>query len=360
MSELIEKVFPVSEIITEGFRALNPILITEAFLLLIFGVCVYSVFKAKSDLSPFLVSLGIIGTFCGIFSGLIGFDTHDITSSVPKLLEGLKVAFITSIAGMIFALLTSVIIKFKPQHITEGEVAEDVLRKIFLEQREQNKKVNKNTMVLDQRLKDISNLLDKFLQKISKAATEEIISALESVIKDFNNNLTEQFGDNFKKLNEAVVNMIEWQEKYKNHIEKIEAGLQTSIKSLEENTKYTNELVTQFQKMSDVSDQLETTIQANQNQIQNLESHLQHLKNFGDDVNITVESINEFSKTIKESLSNQSEGLKELSSQLNSEIERSMKHLNEALTTSAKNLGDDYQEFLENIKPFVTGEYKNS
>jgi hypothetical protein len=32
----------------------------------------------------------------------------------------------------------------------------------------------------------------------SKGATEEIIKALQDVIQDFNTNLTEQFGDNFK------------------------------------------------------------------------------------------------------------------------------------------------------------------
>lgn len=47
-----------------------------------------------------LISLGILGTFAGIFLGLIDFNVKKIDDSVPKLLEGMKFAFITSIIGM--------------------------------------------------------------------------------------------------------------------------------------------------------------------------------------------------------------------------------------------------------------------
>ena len=40
---------------------------------------------------------------------------------------------------------------------------------------------------------------------MSKLATEQVIAALKTVIQDFNNNLAEQFGENFKQLNTAVL-----------------------------------------------------------------------------------------------------------------------------------------------------------
>ena len=43
------------------------------------------------------VSLGIFGTFVGVYVGLLGFDVHDISASIPILLDGLKTAFMTSI-----------------------------------------------------------------------------------------------------------------------------------------------------------------------------------------------------------------------------------------------------------------------
>jgi len=47
-----------------------------------------------------LTVLGVLGTFIGIFWGLLKFDVEDIQGSVPKLLDGLRFAFLTSIAGM--------------------------------------------------------------------------------------------------------------------------------------------------------------------------------------------------------------------------------------------------------------------
>lgn len=50
-------------------------------------------------------SIGIFGTFWGIFVGLSEFDSTNIQASVPPLLEGMKTAFCTSLAGMLGSLM---------------------------------------------------------------------------------------------------------------------------------------------------------------------------------------------------------------------------------------------------------------
>lgn len=52
-----------------------------------------------------LTSLGMLGTFVGIFLGLLDFNVFAIDASVPALLAGLKLAFATSILGLAAALL---------------------------------------------------------------------------------------------------------------------------------------------------------------------------------------------------------------------------------------------------------------
>lgn len=126
-----------------------------------------------------IVSLGILGTFVGIAMGLYHFDVTNIKESMPQLLEGLKTAFVTSGIGIFFSILLSI---FKPQATKK----------------------------------------------------EEVIYALEEVVKDFNKNLTEQFGDNFKQLNEAVKNMILWQDNYKSHIQESEESIGHIIKELKQ------------------------------------------------------------------------------------------------------------------------------
>jgi uncharacterized protein YacL len=76
-------------------------------LFLIGIVC--TIFRTLKNFTAFLptllVSLGVLGTFIGIFIALLDFDTTDITASIPSLLDGMKTAFYTSIIGMLSSLI---------------------------------------------------------------------------------------------------------------------------------------------------------------------------------------------------------------------------------------------------------------
>ena len=63
-----------------------------------------------------LTGLGILGTFIGLSIGLEGFatgSTAEITESIAPLMSGIKVAFHTSIYGMIFSLVFNYVYKRK-------------------------------------------------------------------------------------------------------------------------------------------------------------------------------------------------------------------------------------------------------
>lgn len=53
-----------------------------------------------SSIPGHLTALGILGTFVGIFFGLYRFEVGDLYGSIPRLLEGMKLAFTTSVAGL--------------------------------------------------------------------------------------------------------------------------------------------------------------------------------------------------------------------------------------------------------------------
>ena len=81
--------------------------------------------------------------------------------------------------------------------------------------REQMQILSENT----KRIIEMRNAFDEFLNKMATVFSEQLINALNSSIKDLNDKLTEQFGDNFKQLNAAVVALKDWQENYKSTIE---------------------------------------------------------------------------------------------------------------------------------------------
>ena len=252
--------------------------ISAIFIAAILGFFIWEVLSYRNthkDFKSVIVSIGVLGTFVGIFIGLWEFDGNDISGSVPELLNGLKTAFITSIAGMFFAVLLSVIQKSKGSAEAEDEIT--VLSSID-EKLSALQSVNKNTEnlllinnkldsidtnikglsadissvkselndnqeklfeFLKDKLATIDNSLKEAVQTLSKGATEEIIKALENVIQDFNKNLTEQFGDNFQQLNEAVLKMIEWQESYKSAIQEFEQQLKYTFDLAEKSASIT-------------------------------------------------------------------------------------------------------------------------
>ena len=59
------------------------------------------------------------------------------------------------------------------------------------------------------------------MQKLAESNSKALIVALQEVIRDFNTKITDQFGDNFKQLNEAVGAMLEWQARYREQIDEM-------------------------------------------------------------------------------------------------------------------------------------------
>ena len=100
-----------------------------------FAFCFIYVFRYKNsdklmanhrivDYFPSLVStLGVLGTFVGITKGLMAFDTTDLDNSIPGLLDGLKTAFFTSLAGMIGSMILSIFIN-KKQDEKDGGISD--------------------------------------------------------------------------------------------------------------------------------------------------------------------------------------------------------------------------------------------
>lgn len=189
------------------------------------------------DFKSIIMSLGVLGTFVGVYVGLIDFDTSNLLESVPFLLEGLKTAFYTSIVGMGLAILISIYQKsqnltsteFNPilsqlHRLEELNKLKDLTKIIDLLESKNKSQRNHNEKLMDfciktnHGLNEINISLNKAMQTLANGASKELIKALEVVISDFNNNLKEQFGDNFKELNLATKNMLIWQENYKDQI----------------------------------------------------------------------------------------------------------------------------------------------
>ena len=283
-----------------------------------------------------LTVIGIFGTFLGIFIGLLAFDIENIEGSIPGLLGGLKLAFLTSLVGI----LSAIILKWKGLRQTQkrNDPSQEAIKDLAAQlgdtltnvqtsgeinllaqmvtlntaireegtetrtsldgikegltgihtsltggqnetiaqlqgltttvsekhnsltqtiaekhdnliklQTEEGKQTREKLTTLQTTLADgqstlstqLENLATTFSTKhdllidefqefsknvaesVAKLATDELIEALKTVIEDFNAKITEQFGENFKELNEAVGKTVAWQEQYRQQMDEL-------------------------------------------------------------------------------------------------------------------------------------------
>jgi uncharacterized coiled-coil DUF342 family protein len=184
-------------------------------------------------ISGIATSLGILGTFAGIFIGLIYFDVNNIAESVPQLLEGLKTAFLTSIAGLVASLILKTCPILYGIKASNGPAENPDVERIVnsIEKIEKSISGDGETTLITQIQKLRTNTNDgldtlnksfrEFADRMVADSTQSLIEALENVMRDFNTKINEQFGDNFKQLNEAVGKMLDWQMAYSESVDEM-------------------------------------------------------------------------------------------------------------------------------------------
>ncbi len=151
------------------------------------------------------------------------------------MLDGLKTAFIASVVGVGAAL--SIKLRYaifgvrRPDRtaLIEGATIDDLHNQLVSVQQSL---VGSDESTLISQLKltrqDANDRLDAlsksqtaFMQKLAESNSKALIIALQEVIRDFNTKITDQFGDNFKQLNEAVGAMLEWQAQYREQVDEM-------------------------------------------------------------------------------------------------------------------------------------------
>jgi hypothetical protein len=209
---------------------------TKIFIIAIAGLS-YS-FQKKFDSKAIvkapsiLMTSGILATFFGIAHGLLDFNSNNIQQSLPNLIGGIKTAFWASV----YAVFCAVCIKLRDYFFghektdeVEGATVEDIVEHLIILKNsisgDEDSALTSQFKLMRQdsndRLDKLSKNMTDFYEKMADSNSQALISALEEVIKDFNAKINEQFGENFKQLNEAVGKMLEWQQQYKNSVDEM-------------------------------------------------------------------------------------------------------------------------------------------
>jgi DNA anti-recombination protein RmuC len=357
---------------------------------------------ARVYLPNLLTILGIFGTFLGIIIGLFSFKTSAIQESIPTLLEGLKTAFITSI----FGIGASFILKFmhmtqqkklaeKGERVTGASI--DTLAELLMKLNNTISQVWENT---DSKLSGIEkslvgdgdttlltqlqkmrtsfadkqdvliNEFKKFAETMAEQNSKALIEALNDIIRDFNQKLTEQFGENFKQLNIAVGKLLEWQENYKEQLgemkdqyEETTNGI-TTIKSAFENVVQKADTLLELSeslvklvdglddKQKKIDDYLKEAITITNEAKKAIPLINDHIINATDKL---TKSLNETSETVKESVDINLEAIKKQTDSLTENYATMSGGIDGIMT----NVAENSQKLIEESNKILQEQIKN-
>ncbi|MBC6414266.1 MAG: hypothetical protein GDA45_05225 [Chromatiales bacterium] len=345
-----------------------------------------------SKIAPgILITLGIFFTFIGITIALFNFDPQNITQTIPELLEGLKLAFISSIVGLflsivyrimtgVVGLLLSIVYKLirmtgiskksdEPDRLTEIDFYEQI-KNINKSIQEGNKNI-KEALIgegeasLHTQIGGLRNDFRDFAQQVANTGTEALINALEAVIRDFNEQINEQFGDNFRQLNEAVEKLVVWQEQHRTQVEQLTqafteaqqgiqqvnesiAGIRDSIQKIPEHTSQIPEHMGALrqafnatqQRMEELHDGLASLVAMKlsaENAIPAIKSHIDSI----------VLKLKEGAERQRQSIEQNLAGVEQLQENINRQIENNLTQITIAIQNQQRQVSDNITQAID-------------
>ena len=162
-------------------------------------VCVLQHAMSKSLVNPGRMaygatSTGILLTFFGIWQGLIGFDVVNTEESIPQLLEGLKIAFSSSVFGLFSALVINLLF-VRVEKSEENDIASAI--------------------------SSLSKKMDSFTTDLTSSNILALGEAIEKVVKQLELGINSETRQSIEKFRDAIDMLREWQEKYIDEIKVI-------------------------------------------------------------------------------------------------------------------------------------------
>ena len=377
----------------------------SVFLCLIVSHGVYSLINRSkgntANRADMALSLGILGTFLGIVAGLLGFDVKDIQGSIPQLLSGLQYAFITSIAGM----FSSIIIKLSaakgevsgsaasPESIQtelrgingtlqnnnnlraeESNELRDEFRKLISGDNDTSLvnqiklmkgdligQLKENKVINESGFKNLELKFTELGENIAELSSEAMVEALQQAIVEFNKQLADQLGDNFKELNAGVKNLLEWQIQYKGTILEMQDSTKILINQLGDAT-------TAIENISGSLEPIPQTVQSIQELFANTEtsiglllSTLESFDNMRERATnafpVIEENITAMTDGFSQTINNIGENLENMSNEFSTSITENSNSIRENSNSVSESMIDSSErlnEFVGNFNESIT------
>ena len=322
-----------------------------ATIITVFVICLVLVIKfKKSDkllanrriveyFPTFVSTLGVLGTFYGITVGLLAFDTADLDKSIPGLLDGLKTAFFTSLAGMIGSMILSAFISRKQDENDGGASDINQAAGTICQAVQQMSELNKATIErLSEQMAEQEKDRKAFYRSMGDVMdkVKESQSAIAETLQSIN---TSQ-GSAASALDSLVI-LQRSQEGALDSIKETATSMVSSIGSLEEVTSAQTESLVAMQKYSE--------------EVSEFTHHVPEILDVVSGMSTTQDEINEQVQKLKDILDAEVDQIERSMDKTNNLLERKFdeftellkKSNTEALVEVMKNVTAEFQKQMD-------------
>ena len=214
--------------------------------------------------------------------------------------------------------------------------------------------------------RELITAFKEFATYMAEENSKAFIEALNKTIKDFNNNLIESFGSNFKQLNEAVIKLVDWQEHYKETIESTTenqrvifdsfTGIEKELQTFSSETKNINSIVTELSTITKESVEQNIKLNETLSVFSELNSHakelIPNLVEINNNIDKDIKTFNSYSNELIDNLNNFTNNLQNNFSQYIDDINRGVKSSTDSIMgimeDSLKKIENNFDKSLEN------------
>ncbi len=210
--------------------------------------------------SDFLTSLGILGTFIGLVIGLRSFNPsgyEQMADSISPLIDGIKVAFVTSIYGIALSLPFSLELH---SELSEMEHCLDNFIETYYLYVHPSHEVDSAAKMLEQR-KEQEDLVNSFARQ-QEAAVEQICTTIMDDIHADLDNTFQTLSKSVQQLGQAQADYLDFMDRTVNQLQQSFAGLQNQVEQADQYQEQT--LTSLFQSQQDafrIADEQKETYQ---------------------------------------------------------------------------------------------------
>ena len=290
-------------------------------------------YKVFSYIPQLMVGLGMLGTFYGLSSGLSGLELGNVDSiqnSVGELLSGVKTAFYTSLFGLAYSILYTILLNFYMVEIEKiifeirkkiGTITKKIVNQNYIEE------ISKRLEEIKSSNNDMATTLNNQIETMGKNLNENIVNFSNNIGGNFKNELSNVLD---KIFNENLVMNLN------NSLENISNVFLTNSEKMQE---FKSEVVNMIKDLSELKLSYMNVLEETNNLKSEFKITMENLNNGLSDI---TESINEVSRKYKETTNELEQIIDTLTNSQNNNIDilESNKEVMEVATTLLENSKD--------------------